>query len=84
MALGDVDADGDLDALLGSVLYLNDSTGRYTDVSQPGAPPFVSGVFAVGDKVVRYLLPVEWVGFVSIAIGFESLALSQSCGLAKA
>ena len=46
--------------------------------------PYLVGVFAVGDKVVRYLLPVEWVGFVSIAIGFESLALSLSCGLAKA
>jgi len=53
LALEDVDADGDLDALVGiqnlqNRLLLNDGTGAFTDgTASPGLPPLISATFAV-------------------------------------
>ncbi len=44
---------------------------------------YLLAIFGVGDAVRRYLHPVEWVGFVIIAIGLDSVATLVADAVAR-
>jgi hypothetical protein len=60
-------------ALLGLVSCLRPSRWRLTSPLWLSLIVYMGIIFAVGDTVARYLLPVDWIGIVFVALGLDWL-----------
>jgi hypothetical protein len=60
-------------ALLGLVSCLRPSCWRETSPLWLSLVTYMGIIFAVGDTVARYLLPVDWIGLVLVALGLDWL-----------
>ena len=58
-------------ALLGLVSCLRPSHWRATSPLWLSLIIYMGIIFAVGDTVARYLLPVDWIGMVFVALGLD-------------
>lgn len=60
-------------ALLGLLSCLRPSRWRLTSPLWISLIVYMGIIFAVGDTVARYLLPVDWIGMVLVALGLDWL-----------
>ena len=58
-------------ALLGLVSCLRPARWRLTSPLWLSLIIYMGIIFAVGDTVARYLLPVDWIGMVLVALGLD-------------
>jgi len=60
-------------ALLGLLSCLRPSRWRLTSPLWLSLIIYMGIIFAVGDTVARYLLPVDWIGMVFVALGLDGM-----------
>ena len=70
-------------SLMGLGFCLTPSRFAATSVLWLPSLLYVGSVFAVGDRLNRYVLPVDWVLFICVAIGLDALLTMamRACGM---